>query len=63
MLLAITVKGGMPSCERQGMSRWLHEAELSGRRDRSWCHAELAKRRRKTGEFEVHDLDATVKGG
>ena len=39
----------------------LHEADLSWQRDRSWCHTGLARRRRKHGEVEVHDPDATAK--
>jgi transposase len=39
----------------------LHEADLSWQRDRSWCHTGLARRRRKHGEVEVHDPDASAK--
>ena len=41
----------------------LHEADLSWQRDRAWCHTGRATRRRKHGEVEVHDPDATVKRG
>jgi len=40
-----------------------HEPDLSWQRDRSWCQTGVAKRRRKTGEVEVHDPDATGKRG
>ena len=46
-----------------GRIRVLHGADLSWQRDRSWCHTGLAKRRRKHGEVEVHDPDATAKRG
>jgi transposase len=39
----------------------LREAGLSWQRDRSWCQTGVAKRKRKGGEVEVHDVDATPK--
>lgn len=54
---------GLPEVSTYTIWCVLHEAELSWQRDRSWCHTGLAKRRRKHGEVEVHDPDATVKRG
>jgi transposase len=39
----------------------LREAGLGWQRDRSWCKTGVGKRRRKSGEVEVHDVDATPK--
>jgi transposase len=54
---------GLPHISTYTIWCVLHEADLSWQRDRSWCHTGLAKRRRKSGEVEVHDPDATVKRG
>jgi transposase len=54
---------GLPEVSTYTIWCVLHEADLSWQRDRSWCHTGLAKRRRKHGEVEVHDPDATVKRG
>lgn len=54
---------GLPEVSTYTIWCVLHEADLSWQRDRSWCHTGLAKRRRKAGEVEVHDPDATVKRG
>lgn len=54
---------GLPEVSTYTIWGVLHEADLSWQRDRSWCHTGLAKRRRKSGEVEVHDPDATAKKG
>ena len=54
---------GLPQVSTSTIWCVLHEADLSWQRDRSWCHPGLARRRRKHGEVEVHDPDATVKRG
>jgi transposase len=54
---------GLPEVSTYTIWCVLREADLSWQRDRSWCHTGLAKRRRKAGEVEVHDPDATVKRG
>jgi transposase len=58
-----TAEDGLPEVSTYTIWCVLHEADLSWQRDRSWCHTGLAKRRRKAGEVEVHDPDATVKRG
>lgn len=54
---------GLPEVSTYTIWCVLREADLSWQRDRSWCHTGLARRRRKAGEVEVHDPDATVKRG
>ena len=54
---------GLPHVSTYTIWCVLHAADLSWQRDRSWCHTGLARRRRKHGEVEVHDPDATVKRG
>ena len=54
---------GLPEVSTYTIWCVLHEADLSWQRDRSWCQTGVAKRRRKAGEVEVHDPDATVKRG
>jgi transposase len=54
---------GLPAVSTYTIWCVLHEADLSWQRDRSWCHTGRATRRRKSGEVEVHDPDATVKRG
>jgi hypothetical protein len=39
----------------------LHDAGVSWQRDRSWCQTGAAMRKRKRGEVEVHDPDASAK--
>src|SRR4051794_11486327 len=58
-----TAEDGLPEVSTYTIWCVLHEADLGWQRDRSWCHTGLAKRRRKAGEVEVHDPDATVKRG
>src|SRR3954465_2648798 len=58
-----STEGGLPEVSTYTIWCVLHEADLSWQHDRSWCHTGLAMRRRKTGEVEVHDPDATVKRG
>jgi transposase len=58
-----SAEDGLPEVSTYTIWCVLHEADLSWQRDRSWCHTGLAMRRRKTGEVEVHDPDATVKRG
>jgi transposase len=52
---------GLPQISTYTIWCVLHEADLTWQRDRSWCHTGLARRRRKHGEVEVHDPDATPK--
>ncbi len=54
---------GLPQVSTYTIWCVLQEADLSWQRDRSWCHTGRAKRRRKHGEVEVHDPDATAKRG
>ena len=58
-----SAEDGLPGVSTYTIWCVLHEADLSWQRDRSWCHTGLAKRRRKHGEVDVHDPDATVKRG
>jgi transposase len=58
-----SAEDGLPEVSTYTIWCVLHEADLSWQRDRSWCHTGLARRRRKHGEVEVHDPDATVKRG
>ena len=58
-----SAEDGLPEVSTYTIWCVLHEADLSWQRDRSWCHTGLATRRRKAGEVEVHDPDATVKRG
>jgi len=58
-----SAEDGLPEISTYTIWCVLHEADLSWQRDRSWCHTGLATRRRKAGEVEVHDPDATVKRG
>jgi transposase len=54
---------GLPRVSTYTIWCVLREADLSWQRDRSWCHTGLAMRRRKHGDVEVHDPDATAKRG
>ena len=54
---------GLPQVSTYTIWCVLQEADLSWQRDRSWCHTGRAKRRRKHGEVEVHDPDATATRG
>ena len=54
---------GLPEVSTYTIWCVLHAADLRWQRDRSWCHTGRATRRRKHGEVEVHDPDATVKRG
>ncbi len=54
---------GLPEVSTYTIWCVLHEADLSWQRDRSWCRTGLARRRRKSGEVEVHDPDTTAKRG
>jgi transposase len=58
-----SAEDGLPEVSTYTIWCVLREADLGWQRDRSWCHTGLAKRRRKAGEVEVHDPDATVKRG
>jgi transposase len=58
-----SAEDGLPEVSTYTIWCVLHAADLSWQRDRSWCHTGRAKRRRKHGEVEVHDPDATVKRG
>jgi transposase len=52
---------GLPNVSTYTIWAVLHEADLSWQRDRSWCRTGVAKRKRKQGEVEVHDPDASPK--
>ena len=54
---------GLPRVSTYTIWCVLREADLSWQRDRSWCHTGLARRRRKPGEVDAHDPDATAKRG
>jgi transposase len=54
---------GLPRVSTYTIWCVLPAADRSWQRDRSWCHTGLAKRRRKHGEVEVHDPDATANRG
>jgi transposase len=54
---------GLPTVSTYTIWLVLHEAGLSWQRDRSWCTTGVAIRKRKSGEVEVHDPDATSKKG
>jgi transposase len=58
-----SAEDGLPEVSTYTIWCVLHEADLGWQRDRSWCHTGLARRRRKAGEVEVHDPDATVRRG
>ena len=58
-----SAEDGLPEVSTYTIWCVLHAADLGWQRDRSWCHTGLARRRRKHGEVEVHDPDATVKRG
>ncbi len=58
-----SAEDGLPRVSTYTLWSVLHAADLTWQRDRSWCHTGLARRRRKHGEVEVHDPDATVKRG
>jgi transposase len=52
---------GLPNVSTYTIWAVLHDAGISWQRDRSWCHTGAAMRKRKEGEVEVHDLDASAK--
>ena len=52
---------GLPNVSTYTIWAVLHDAGLSWQRDRSWCHTGAARRKRKRGEVEVHDPDASAK--
>jgi transposase len=52
---------GLPNVSTYTIWAVLHDAGLSWQRDRSWCPTGVAIRKRKRGEVEVHDPDATAK--
>jgi transposase len=54
---------GLPNVSTYTIWLVLHEAGLSWQADRSWCTTGTAIRKRKSGEVEVHDPDATPKKG
>src|SRR4051812_19967204 len=58
-----SAEDGLPEVSTYTIWCVLREADLGWQRDRSWCHTGRATRRRKAGEVEVHDPDATVKRG
>ena len=52
---------GLPNVSTYTIWAVLHDAGISWQRDRSWCHTGAAIRKRKRGEVEVHDPDASAK--
>ena len=52
---------GLPNVSTYTIWAVLHDAGISWQRDRSWCHTGAAMRKRKRGEVEVHDPDASAK--
>jgi transposase len=58
-----SAEDGLPEVSTYTIRCVLHAADLSWQRDRAWCHTGLARRRRKHGEVEVDDPDATAKRG
>lgn len=52
---------GLPNISTYTIWAVLHDAGVSWQRDRSWCHTGAAIRKRKSGEVEVHDPDASAK--
>ena len=52
---------GLPKVSTYTIWAVLHEADLSWQRDRSWCRTGAVMRKRKHGEVEVHDPDASAK--
>ena len=52
---------GLPNVSTYTIWAVLHDAGISWQRDRSWCHTGAAMRKRKHGEVEVHDPDASAK--
>ncbi len=52
---------GLPNVSTYTIWAALHDAGVSWQRDRSWCHTGAAMRKRKRGEVEVHDPDASAK--
>lgn len=52
---------GLPEVSTYTIWAVLHDAGISWQRDRSWCHTGAAIRKRKRGEVEVHDPDASAK--
>ena len=52
---------GLPKVSTYTIWAVLHDAGISWQRDRSWCHTGAAMRKRKRGEVEVHDPDASAK--
>jgi transposase len=52
---------GLPNVSTYTIWATLHDAGVSWQRDRSWCHTGAAMRKRKRGEVEVHDPDASAK--
>jgi transposase len=52
---------GLPKVSTYTIWAVLHEADMSWQRDRSWCHTGAVIRKRKLGEVEVHDPDASPK--
>jgi len=54
---------GLPKISTYTIWAVLHDAGVSWQRDRSWCQTGVAIRKRKHGEVEVHDPDASAKKG
>jgi len=54
---------GLPNVSTYTIWAVLHAAGVSWQRDRTWCQTGAAMRKRKHGEVEVHDPDASSKIG
>jgi transposase len=54
---------GLPKVSTYTIWAVLHDAGVSWQRDRTWCQTGVAIRKRKRGEVEVHDPDASAKKG
>ena len=54
-------RDGLPNVGTYTIWAVLHDAGISWQRDRSWCDTGAAIRKRKRGEVEVHDPDASAK--
>ena len=52
---------GLPTVSTYTIWVVLHDAGASWQRDRSWCQTGVAIRKRKRGEVDVHDPDASAK--
>lgn len=52
---------GLPKVSTYTIWAVLHDAGVTWQHDRTWCETGVAVRKRKRGEVEVHDPDASAK--